>query len=151
MTRLALVLIAAIVSGATCQANLSTSPLSVITDLLFIVPAAFLLGIVGESLRDRSYRTAGWIASGLAIGPLLGGIVWSVFLTVSELRTYRPGPPEPPEYSLGAMLTTFLVYVVITVAVFAVVGFFAAWLGCEFAEYRASRAHHRADNLPPYP
>src|SRR5439155_17037825 len=32
VTRLALVLIAAIVSGATCQANLSTSPLSVITD-----------------------------------------------------------------------------------------------------------------------
>src|SRR5438874_3379742 len=76
VTRLALLLLAAIVSTASCQTSAGSglSVSSVAFGLFFVVPSAFLLGVLGSSLVRPAYRAAGWIAGGLGLGPIIGAL-----------------------------------------------------------------------------
>src|SRR5207237_10027219 len=78
VTRLALLLLAAIVSTASCQTSAGSglSVSSVAFGLFFVVPSAFLLGVLGSSLVRPTYRAAGWIAAGLGLGPIIGALFW---------------------------------------------------------------------------
>src|SRR5436190_22609856 len=82
VTRLALLLLAAIVSTASCQTSAGSglSVSSVAFGLFFVVPSAFLLGVLGSSLVRPTYRAAGWIAAGLGLGPIIGALFWGAVI-----------------------------------------------------------------------
>src|SRR5438552_14141273 len=77
VTRLALLLLAAIVSTASCQTSAGSglSVSSVAFGLFFVVPSAFLLGVLGSSLVRPTYGAAGWIAAAFGLAPIIGAPV----------------------------------------------------------------------------
>src|SRR5207248_9085116 len=82
VTRLAMLLLAAIVSTASCQTSAGSglSVSSVAFGLFFVVPSAFLLGVLGSSLVRPTYRAAGWIAAGLGLAPIVGALFWGAVI-----------------------------------------------------------------------
>src|SRR5438874_11909500 len=78
VTRLALLLLAAIVSTASCQTSAGSglSVSSVASGLFFVVPSAFLLGVLGSSLVRPAHLAAGWIAPGLGFDPIISARFW---------------------------------------------------------------------------
>ena len=134
VTRLALLLLAAIVSTASCQTSAGSglSVSSVAFGLFFVVPSAFLLGVLGSSLVRPTYRAAGWIAAGLGLGPIIGALFWGAVIARQggNLDVTGLGGKSYTDQVVGALIS----FTFVGVALYAVIGFLVAWLGAELAD-----------------
>jgi hypothetical protein len=141
MMRLALLLLAAIVSTASCEASArgSLSASTVAFGLLWVIPAAFLLGILGASLVPPARRAALWIAAGLGLGPILGGLFWGAMIARQggNLDVTGLAGKSYTDQVVGGVISFTLVGAVL----YSIAGFLVAWLGAELADLRVSRAN----------
>src|SRR5438067_4115930 len=138
VTRLALLLLAAIVSTASCQTSAGSglSVSSVAFGLFFVVPSAFLLGVLGSSLVRPTYRAAGWIAAGLGLGPIIGAFFWGAVIARQggNLDVTGLGGKSYTDQVSGAPIS----FTFVGVALYAGIGSLVSWLVGVLAAY-ASR------------
>jgi len=104
--------------------------------LFFVVPAAFLLGVLGSSLVRPTYRAAGWIAVGLGLGPIVGGLFWAAVVARQggSLDATGFGGKAYTDQIVAAVVSFTLVGALL----YSITGFLVAWLGAEIAHQRAS-------------
>src|SRR5205814_5369217 len=135
VTRLALLLLAAIVSTASCQTSAGSglSVSSVAFGLFFVVPSAFLLGVLGSSLVRPTYRAAGWIAAGLGLGPIIGALFWGAVIARQggNLDVTGLGGKSYTDQVIGALIS----FTFVGVALYAIIGILVPWLGADLTAY----------------
>lgn len=92
--------------------------------------------MLGSSLVRPTYRAAGWIAAGLGLGPILGGLFWAAVVARQggNLDVTGLGGKSYTDQVVAAAVSFTLVGALL----YSIAGFLVAWLGAEIAHQRAT-------------